>query len=197
MPVDIGTINFTIDNSRCWLWQYDQAPNLNALLQSSADFVRNNVSQFWADWEQNVFNIRTANTFGLNLWGKILGGERITYTNDDGETVSFTDDMYRLLLLARVMKFNSNGSLKSINDYLQFVFPDKPVFCVTNTDMSIRIILYNHPSTEDLAVIQSDGFIPVPAGVLVNYYVVPPEDVFGFEGSGLTGFDQGAFVLFN
>lgn len=197
MPVDIGTINFTIDNSRCWLWQYDQAPNLSALLKSSDAFVQNNVSKFWEDWEKNVFNIRTADTFGLNLWGKILGVERIKYTNDAGETVAFTDDMYRLLLLARVMKFNSNGSLKSINDYLQFVFEGKPVFCVTNNDMSIRIILYYHPSTEDMAVIQSDGFIPVPAGVLVNYYVVPPEETFGFDGSGLTGFDDGVFVMFN
>jgi hypothetical protein len=111
----------------------------------------------------------------------------------NGETIVFNDDMYRKLLLGRMIKLNSNGSTKSINDYLQFVFNGKLVFAVDNYNMSMKVLLYYAASDEDLAVINSDGFLPLPVGVKVTYSVVPPEHTFGFYGSGLTGFDTGTF----
>jgi hypothetical protein len=192
MAENIGNINFTIDNKNVYLWQYDNAVNLKGILDNNDNFVTVNVSNFWSDFFTNVFNIKTANTFGLEIWGEILGVARPSYVSN-GETIVFNDDMYRKLLLGRMLKFNSNGSVKDINDYLQFIFNDKLVFAVDNYNMSMKVLLYYNASDEDLAIINSAGFLPLPVGVKVTYSVVPPEETFGFYGSGLTGFDTGTF----
>jgi hypothetical protein len=165
---------------------------MRKILDASNSFMTVNVGNFWDNYCNKIFNIEEADTYGLELWGKILGVSRPSYQSN-GETIVFNDDMYRKLLLGRMIKLNSNGSTKSINDYLQFVFNGKLVFAVDNYNMSMKVLLYYAASDEDLAVINSDGFLPLPVGVKVTYSVVPPEQTFGFYGSGLTGFDTGTF----
>lgn len=53
-------------------WRYDQAPNLLSLLNSKQNWYRNNHDNFWNGWMQNVFNLKTANTFGIAVWAFIL-----------------------------------------------------------------------------------------------------------------------------
>lgn len=197
MPTKKGDFKFNADLERAVLWQYENAPNLRALIAGEKSFSDTNSEQFWENWFNQIFAISTANNFGLNLWGKVLGVARPSYTNAAGAVVAFSDDMYRKLLLARLMLCNSNGSVSSINRYLAFMFPNKPVFVVNYYNMTIKIILYYEPSLEDLAVIKTEGFIPVPAGVLVDYVIVPPDKTFGFEESELTGFDTGTFIGFD
>jgi hypothetical protein len=194
MSVNIGTINFTIDNSLCYLWQYDNAKNLQSLMKSKDNFLTVNVSNFWENYFTDIFNIATANSFGLEVWGVILGVARPQYTNADNQTVPFTDDMYRKILLASVLKFNSNSSVASFNDYFHFIFNNKSVFLRNNYDMTVDIVFYYEPTIEDMAVIASPYFLPLPTGVGVNYVIIPQNTIFGFNGSGLTGFDTGTFI---
>jgi hypothetical protein len=72
--------------------------------------------------------------------------------------------------------------------------PEKAVFLKNNYDMTVEIIFYYEPSDEDLVVIKSEDFLPLPTGVKVAYTRVDTDTIFGFEGSGLTGFDQGTFI---
>jgi hypothetical protein len=194
MSVDIGTINFTVNNSLCYLWQYDNATNLKALMQLKDDFLTINVQNFWEDFFSSIFNIKTADSFGLDLWGVTLGVSRPQYTNSNDEIVPFSDDMYRKLLLARILKYNINGSVASINDYLNFVFENQSVALINNYDMTVRIMFYSSISPEDLAVIESEDFIPLPTGVKIDYQIIPKNTTFGFDGSTLTGFDTGTFI---
>lgn len=58
------------------LWQYTDAVRLNKIIQSELDFWKSNVSDFVGNWGRDVFNLKTANSFGLEVWGKILGAAR-------------------------------------------------------------------------------------------------------------------------
>lgn len=178
----------------CWLWQYDKAEKIKKILDGKNDFIKNNVSNFWENWQKTVFNINTADTFGLKIWGGFLGVERPTYTNETGETIVFTDDQYRTIIKGRLLLMMSNGSVHDINAYLNYLFPGKSVFCVDYHDMSINLVFYYQPTDEEIAIIKSDGFLPRPAGVLVNYIIVPPDEVFGFYGQELSTFDNGSFL---
>lgn len=177
----------------CFLWQYDAAVNLKNLLKKKQAFYEKAVSAFWKQWTKDVFNIDTANTFGLNLWGGFLGVNRPTYI-DDGQTITFTDDQYRTVIKGRLMLMNSNGSVPSINQYLNYLFPNKAVFVVDYNDMSINLVFYYTPTAEELAIINLDGFLPRPAGVNVNYRIIPPDEVFGFYGQDMAPMDQGSFL---
>ena len=196
MSVSIGNIDFKIDNSLCYLWQYDNANNLKSLMDNKAKFFEDNVEKFFLDYFSNIFNIKTANNFGLELWGVILGVPRPQYTNENEEVVSFSDDMYRKLLLAKVLKFNINGSVAEINDYLGFIFddPEKVVYLKNNYDMTVEVIFRYTPTLEDMAVIRSEDFLPLPTGVKVVYAQIDSNTIFGFNGSNLTGFDTGTFI---
>lgn len=177
----------------CFLWQYDAATKLKGLLSKKQAFYKKAVSDFWDKWTNTVFNIDTATTFGLNLWGEFLGVSRPEYI-DQGQTIQFTDDQYRTVIKGRLMLMNSNGSVPSINQYLNYLFPNKAVFVVDYNDMSINLVFYYTPTAEELAIINLDGFLPRPAGVNVNYKIIPPDEVFGFYGQEMAPFDQGTFL---
>lgn len=177
----------------CYLWQYDAATKLKGLLNKKQDFYKKAVTDFFKSWTKNVFNIDTATTFGLNLWGEFLGVSRPEYI-DNGQTIVFSDEQYRTVIKGRLMLMNSNGSVPSINKYLNYLFPNKPVFVIDYHNMSMNLIFYYTPDSEELAIINLDGFLPRPAGVNVQYVIVPPEEVFGFYGQELSTMDQGSFL---
>lgn len=190
----VANINYDLTElNDCYLWQYDAASNLKGLLSKKQDFYKVNVTDFWDNWTKNVFNINTANTFGLNLWGSFVNVKRPEYTSG-GQTIAFTDEQYRTVIKGRIMLINSNCSVSSINKYLNYLFPDKSVYVMDYRNMSIKCIFYYTPTAEEMAIIQLDGFLPRPAGVDVQYVIVPPDEVFGFHGQELSTFDQGTFL---
>ena len=68
----IERFDFSVNVLRSLLWQYNNAPNIQALLQDKQTFYNQAQEQFWQDWLTNVFNLETANEFGLAVWSIIL-----------------------------------------------------------------------------------------------------------------------------
>lgn len=68
----IQTFDYSVDLLSSVLWQYDEATNLLSLINAKQNWYTANQSQFWSDWYTNVFNLLTANTFGLAVWSYIL-----------------------------------------------------------------------------------------------------------------------------
>lgn len=73
MTTTIQQFDYSINLLRALLWQDDTAPRMTALLQAKQDWYDTNVSTFWENWVADVFDIRTANEFGLAVWAIILG----------------------------------------------------------------------------------------------------------------------------
>lgn len=187
---------FNFNNScnllSCLLWQYDKAENLQSLVQSMQNDFDGNTRDFWNNWYTNVFNIKTANTFGLQVWGATLGVERPSYLKDGVET-PYSDNQYRLFMLSRALLFNMDGSIYQINRYMGFLFPGKAIIVQDGLDMTINYLFYYDPTPEELTVLQNIEFLPRPSGVNVQVSYLNPNTVFGFEGSDLSNFDNGTF----
>ncbi len=62
----------SVDILTSLLWQSNQAVNLTALLQAKQDWYDENHVEFWNNWCVDVFDLRTANEFGLSVWAVIL-----------------------------------------------------------------------------------------------------------------------------
>lgn len=226
MALRIANIDFTITLLRCLLWQYDNAPNLRQLLQYEQDFSDANIAGFWQNWYDNIFNIDTAGTFGLEVWGLIMGlrrpyqepenyhvnqlkqfelydeTTRLWHTiwlsgsapalriQTEGQILDsrtfVDDDTYRLFLKAQMFLFNSNGSMKDINTYLDMLFEGKPVFAINNLNMSVTVVFYYQPSSRDLGLINSPEFLPLPAGVDSDVIIASTDGTFGFDGQELS-----------
>ncbi len=54
-------------------WLHNNAPRLQSIIKQKANWYNRYHNQFWTNWEQTVFDIRTANAFGLTIWCIILG----------------------------------------------------------------------------------------------------------------------------
>lgn len=178
--------------------QYANAPSLTAILQSFFDAMDQtaNIDSFF----DMIWNVNTAEGYGLDVWGRIVGVTRIvpvpgtiTYLGFEEAATSgvfgigiffsgspltnnfiLSDDGYRLLILAKALANISDGSIKSINGLLLTLFPNRGNCYVTDgLDMTMTYTFAFALSAVELSIIQNSGVLPRPAGVSVSV-VVPP-----------------------
>lgn len=64
--------DYSVNILQALLWQYNNATSLQTLLEKKQEWYTTYQSQFWQDWFTNVFDLRTANDFGLSVWSFIL-----------------------------------------------------------------------------------------------------------------------------
>lgn len=211
---NIQTFDNSIDLMKVVPWQYDQAPNLISLLTKKQEWYKENYSDFWDDWEKNVFNLDTANDFGLNVWSIIL--DLPLYTRDDSRPLdhpafgfskfgvnfdqpnsqfaigsnafkNLTLEQRRQLLKLRWYNITSDGTMACINQALYNVFGTK-VYCLDGEDMTITYI-FTEPQPEIMMNLFGQfDILPRPSGVLAEI-LVKPRDAFGFADYSLN-FDQ-------
>ena len=116
-------------NRQVILWQYDHAPNLIGLIDGFNQISTDTVTEFWDYFRDKVFNISTADTFGLNVLGRLMGLPRPTVTLKDGsdsdedpDVVPISDDFYRRLLLGRFFLFGMSPTVPNYNKYLAIIW---------------------------------------------------------------------------
>lgn len=194
MAENILNIDPTIDLKQCLLWQYQNSEKLKSLILSKEEWYSGHQAQFWQDWYDNVFNIDTANDFGLSVWGQILDFSR-NVTAKDGSLHYLTTEQYRMILKGQMLRFGMGASAPEINKWLSVVFAGQGAcYCLDTYDMTaIPFVLQADPSDEIKWLLGNIDFFPRPAGVGYQVRIIPT-DVFGFNGSGLRPFNQGVFA---
>lgn len=70
--MNIEEFDFTVNLVEVLLWQYNEALTLQSLITQKQTWYDINQTEFWQEWVVNVFNLLTANQFGLALWAIIL-----------------------------------------------------------------------------------------------------------------------------
>jgi len=70
--VKIQDFDFSINVLEALLWRHNEAENFQALIQNKQDALDSLNKDFWTDWIADVFNLDTANSFGLSVWSIIL-----------------------------------------------------------------------------------------------------------------------------
>lgn len=199
----ISNFNFKCDLSPVILWQYLDAERLRSIVAGQQEFMDENATEFFEDFNRDVLNIETANAFGLGVWGALLQVPRPTYI-EDGVQKEFSDDQYRLLLRARIYLLTFDGSARALNEFFHILFPELIVDIKDNGNMTADISVLNGVSPEIAVLFRSpyaEIFLPRPSGVQYNISTAPTDytTVFGFEGmtdpdgNQLPGFDNGTF----
>lgn len=68
----IQEFDFSVNLLQSILWQYNDALKIQSLLNQKQDWYNTNQTAFWQNWYNNVFNLLTANNFGLSVWAVLL-----------------------------------------------------------------------------------------------------------------------------
>ena len=172
---------------------------------------------------KKLVNPRSAEGYGLDVWGRIVAiGRSYLSVEDTNPYFGFdppaggkndrlgtfnvtpfykkilgkvrrTDPMYRTYVFLKALINISDSSQASLNRMMKMLFPDADGQGLHTGTMVLRILILSPLSESDKA---SLDYLPwLPAGVgLEMYQVITP--TFGFAGTGLQNFCKGTFATY-
>lgn len=174
--------------------QYANSPRIVALVQMFSEYFNPGslIDTFIAD----VLDLKTAQGYGLDVLGRIVGVTRDIYVADtlffgfeEAGTASATpfnqgvfypggaftgtyrleDAPFRLIVAAKAAANLSDGSLLSLNNILRLLFTDRGnAYVINNRDMTM-VYKFDFPLTPvEQTIIYQSGILPEPAGVTVT-----------------------------
>lgn len=191
---DILENNTAIDFEKHLLWQYNNAPALESLMQSKQEWYNVNHVNYWNDYIKNVLNIATANEYGLSIWGSILQIPKTFLVN--GVETSVDIEQYRNIIRARMLLLRTRATVPEINKFLKTIFGKYGnAYVIDNYDMTITYHFNFNLSDLQIAILQTIPLLPRPAGVKMIIVTLGGE-VFGFNGSGAQPFNQAPFASY-
>lgn len=176
------------------LSQYANTPEMLILLEGFEAMLdgKEAIQNFY----DKIFNIQTANSYGLNIWGKILNIPRQLKVSIPGEPdiYELPDDLYKLLLLTKAMANISNCTVLNLEEILNNLFKDRGKVYVFDTGiMTMKYVFDFYLSSYEKAILDLPGIPPKPTGVRLSIEELPPNQLFGFNKTGFQPFDQAPF----
>jgi hypothetical protein len=201
VPTSSEPLGFTGDDSgtapffnvrRTVLSQYANSPIMLAIIDGLAEAIE--LQPFINDFILWLWDIDTAQGFGLDVWGRIVGVQRSLYITDEpylgfsastdavpfgqgafynaariSPNFSLSNAAYRQLIMAKAALNISNSSIPAINAILRALFPDYGnVYVRDNGDMTMTYVFGSALSKIDYAIVTQSGVLPRPAGVSVT-----------------------------
>ncbi len=186
--------------------QYGTSPILNQLIQNMNAYL--DPSADIDNFYNYVFNVDTAQGFGLDFWGKIVDVSRqITLTqaqvnfgfNDGANDYApfgqapyyngpihgsylLSDSAYRTLILVKALANISNCSVQSYNRLLQNLFAGRGRCYVSDTGKMSMIYVFEfalYPYEE--AIMVQSGALPRPTGVQARLLYCDMSGTLGFS----------------
>lgn len=155
---------YETDIRRVIKWLHNEAVYLPHYIENKAAWYDENDEKFWQDWFKNVFDIRTANAFGLIVWCVILGvptslfdarpqshpfafgqtrqnfvGSTGANPSPGGNFIGSNDsikdlDEIRKMLRMRYAAMIGNGNYQFINKMMNLIFNDGKPWDVSNLE---------------------------------------------------------------
>ena len=128
-------------------------------------------------------------------FGDDSGAIFASLTVDQDQLMS--DDLYRLAIRAKIIKNNSDATIDSILDGLNFLLPNADVIRVTDgEDMSFSVEFYGNITELERWALRNKSFVPKPQGVKFNGFLEgvglvefgDSDAEFGYDGTEFVGF---------
>ena len=202
--------------------QYGNSATITQLVRNMDQYVdpRADFDTFY----DFVWNVETAQGFGLDIWGRIVNisrelqipeepnffgfsdalpgsypfGEQPFYDGTPGATSTYrlADDAYRQLILVKAMANISATNAPSLNQLLQNMFAGRGRCYVNDMGgMALRYTFEFDLTPYEFAIMTQSGALPRPAGVNASLFQ-SALPLFGFSEAGVSAapFGQGVFV---
>jgi hypothetical protein len=173
--------------------QYANSPRMIALIESFNDAM--DQTENFQNLYDFVWNIGTAEGYGLDVWGRIVnvkrtlplpGGTSLFGFNEPGSWTGFgqggfftggslssnfilADPDYKKLILAKAAGNISDGAIPSVNQLLMTLFENRGTCYVADgQNMSLTYTFKFPLNPIELAIVELSGVLPSAAGVIVN-----------------------------
>lgn len=193
------------------LSQYANSPTILALINSVNDAIDPSVNI--NDFYDKIWNILTAQGYGLDIWGRIVGVSRILNIASTGKNLGFkeagiidydpfgqskfysgstistnyalSDDAFRVLILVKSLSNISRTSISIYNKILMQLFPGRGNAYVSDTgSMNARLTFEFALLPFEIAILKQSGSFANPTGVQFNIMDISIPHTFGFSEAG-------------
>lgn len=185
----IGSIE-SFDIWRTIISQYANSPILTRLVENMFSYLDQTTN--FDNFFDMIMNVDTAQGYGLDVWGRIVGvGRTLSVPGDqtwlgfqeagDGEPFNqapfysgqqissnfvLTDTAYRTLIFAKALANICDGSIPAINQILLNLFPNRGnCYVVDNLDMSMTFKFDFVLTLVEQAIVAQSGVLPRSTGV--------------------------------
>lgn len=201
-------------------WQRGSAEKLNQLINLKQEWYNTNHCKFWNDWVVDVFDLRTANEFGLSVWSIILdlplfdlsekspsdypaiffGAFRKNFNNGNfgknASTIeSLTVNQKRIMLQLKAFILNMRSSTAEINRKLAQLFGTRNVYALDNLDMTYTYIINDPELKSFIEIIRDYDLLPRPNCVDITDVVIGSNSTPFEFGSNRDNFTRGNFHI--
>jgi len=214
--MNIQTFDFSVNLLKALLWQHNDATRLETLVRNKQAWYDENQQGFWENWLTDVFDLRTANDFGLSVWAIILdvplsvssqndasdkpiwgfGAYRQNFGNGNFASTSgaeLTTEQKRLILRLRYFQLVNTGTVTEINKFFAYLFEPLGVAWVNDGFAMNARYVFEFPLGSALELILTEyDLLPRPAGVRIDYVIIGEADGWGF-GRYRENFNNGNF----
>lgn len=212
---------FTWEAAQTIQSQYSSSPRITALINAFWECLKPK-----ADIEliyRKLFDPRTAEGWGLDVWGRIVAvGRSFLAVDEDAPYFGFNppegvyndrlgnmnnapfykiikgkvelnDTAYRTYVFLKAMINIGDSTLASLNRMVKSLFPDADVKILHSGTMALRILILSSMSSADKTALLNLPWLPAGVG-LEMYQVITP--TLGFAGTGLQNFNHGTFATY-
>lgn len=215
------TYKCEIDLKRAIDWQRGSAEKLNKLIELKQSWYEQKHCMFWNNWVTDVFDLRTANEFGLSVWSVILDlplfdqsqrsrpdypaiyfgsqGNRQNFSRGNfGRNPSTLDSLTvnqkRIMLQLKAFIMHMRSSTAEINKKLAELFGLRQLYALDNLDMSYTYVINNAELISFISVLKDYDLLPRPNCVSLNYVIGSSSTPFEF-GELRGNFNAGNFHI--
>jgi hypothetical protein len=198
--------------------QYANSPHIKAICENFAAAI--DPTADIEDFYKKVFDPRTARGFGLDIWGDIVGiGRKIEVDSEDffgflgqnllnfnngpfpyegvTNTYYLADEAYRELIFLKAYANIADATMPNLKYVLNALLPGGAI-AIEAEHMQIRVIFLSYEiEPYSMAIFKNYGLLNLGAGVGWEYYIINPNETFGFAGSEMQNFDNGIFAPYD
>ena len=170
--------------------QYANSETIAALVTNMAQYVdpTANFDEFY----DVIWNVDTAVGLGLDIWGRIVGVQRVLQLPSTSSYLGFqeagswqpfgqapfysgggvtnnyalSDDAFHTLILAKALANICDGSIAAINQLLLNLFPGQGnCYCTDGLNLTMTYTFKFTLSPVQFAIVANSGVLPRPSGV--------------------------------
>lgn len=175
--------------------QYSNSPRLAALITSINQWIDPDAN--FEAFYTSIWNIDSASGIGLDIWGRIVGINRIVtlpvptpyfgweearptttgfnqapFYAGPPATLNYTlaDESYRRAILAKAAQNITDCSIPAINQILLNLFPDRgSCYVLDGLNMTLTYVFNFVLQPFEIALVTTSGVLPKPTGVKAIY----------------------------
>lgn len=144
-----------------------------------------------------AFDLDNAVGIQLDALGEIAGRSRaLAFQPTDAETSPIlNDDMYRLIIRAKIAQNQWDGTMPSIYELWANLFAEVTLMLLDNQDMSMNALIIGLSTQLEKDLVTNGYIIPKPQGVGVNYsYPETTVFAYGMENGVFKGYEDGYWL---